>query len=99
MKKDRNTFFSEYGFNQASSFAPNNNMMMPNNTVSASNSFYAGPIPNQPMNNNMYSDIDSRISKLEREIHRLDTRISRLEGDSKTNFDDVNYQNSSMYMV
>lgn len=114
MKKDRNSFFSEYNM---SSY---NNMgtMMPNmypNQVSSQSSFYSGPvvdsnsmqqqfIPNQPMNNNYTSDIESRISKIERQINRLETRLNKLENELTTNyntskdFGDNNY-NNNMYMV
>lgn len=104
MKKDRNTFFSEYGFNQTTNMMPtmpNQNMMpnasmMPNQTFAANSSLYAGPAVN--MNQNMYSDIDARLAKIERELNRLENRISRLEGDYKSQPDDMNYSNS-LYMV
>lgn len=101
MKKDRNTFFSEYGFNQSTNMFPNQNMipnMMPNQTFAANSSMYSGPTPNINMNQNMYSDIDSRLAKIERELNRLETRVSRLEGENKSNIDDINYSNS-LYMV
>ena len=94
MKKDRNSFFSEYGMN-----AYNNMPMMPTNTFSANSSFYSGP----GFNPNMYSDIDSRLSKIERSINRLETRVSRLEGNPKNNsnitIDEFDYNSNPMYMV
>lgn len=95
MKKNRNSFFSEYGYNSMN----NNNMMVPNQGMAANSQFYAGPMPNN-MNTNMYSDIDSRLSKIEREINRLDVRVSRLEGTKEvpTTIDEQSYSNS-MYMV
>lgn len=101
MKKDRDSFFSGYGY------GPVGNMpsMIPNQTVSASNQFYAGPAyqdspMNQGMNNNMYTDIDSRLSKIERRLNRIEARLNNLEGDSSLNYGD-NYSNSNnnMYMV
>lgn len=92
MKKDRNSFFSEYSaFNNMQP-----NIMMPNQIASANSNFYVGPANN--LNNNMYSDIDTRLSKLERQLNRLENRVSILEGDSNSN-DDYNYSNNSMYMV
>ena len=99
MKKDRNSFFSEYGMSGYNSGMPNMNMM-PNQAFSANSSFYSGPgFAN--MNNNMYSDIDSRLSKIERQLNRLETRVSRLEGDNNTNIniDDIQYNSNPMYMV
>lgn len=104
MKKDRNSFFSEYGFNSMNpnmGAGVNPNMMVPNQGVAANNSFYAGPMPpNSNLNPNMYTDIDSRISKLERQINRLETRVSRLEGNqtAPSTETDYNYANN-MYMV
>ena len=98
MKKDRNSFFQEYGMNAYNGNMPN--MMMPNQTFSANSSFYSGPNMMPNMNNNMYSDIDSRLSKIERQIVRLENRISRLEGDNQTNINIDEYNASNpMYMV
>ena len=106
MKKDRNSFFSEYGM---SSY---NNMNMPGvmpnlmpGQVQSNSSFYAGPAMPANMPDNYTNDIDSRISKLERQINRLESRINKLENEFPTNFSktstetDYNYSNSSMYMV
>ncbi len=89
MKKDRNSFFSQfgsYGFNannQAPMMYPNmNNNMMPNNY-------------------NQDSDIDARLSKIERELNRIDSRLSKLESTTiatNTTNTDYNFANS-MYMV
>ena len=102
MKRDRNSFFSEYGM---SAF---NNMpqAMPGipGQVQSNSSFYAGPAMNT-MNDNYTNEIESRISKIERHINRLESRINKLEGEypsnySKTTTDaEYNYSNSSMYMV
>lgn len=98
MKKDRNSFFQEYGMSGYNNGMPN--MMMPNQAFSANSNFYAGPASG-PYGNNMYSDIDSRLSKIERQINRLETRISRLEGDnhSNVNIDEFDYNSNNMYMV
>ena len=99
MKKDRNAFFQEYGMSGYGNI-PNPNMMAPNQTFSANSSFYSGPGYNPNMNNNMYSDIDSRLSKIERQLNRLETRISRLEGDnSPTNINIDEYNSNPIYMV
>ena len=111
MKKDRNSFFQEYGM---SSY--NNIPMMqgPQGTfpqqVQSNSSFYAGPVPNMnnnnfsSMNDNYTNELESRLSKIERQINRLESRINRLEGDMPTNFNsnatnENTYNNSSMYMV
>ena len=71
MKKDRNSFFSQFG-----SYGYNNQPMptMPNMNMNMN------PMPNMngSQNYNMESDLESRISKLEREITRLDARLSKL---------------------
>lgn len=105
MKKDRNSFFSEYNMS-----AYNNMPMMPNmypNQVASQSSFYSGPVdPNMynqnNMNNNYTNDNESRISKLERQINRLESRISKLEQEL-TNFHTTdnldNTYSNNMYMV
>ena len=105
MKKDRNSFFSEYNMS-----AYNNMPMMPNmypNQVASQSSFYSGPVdPNMynqnNMNNNYTKDTESRISKLERQINRLESRISKLEQEL-TNFHTTdnldNTYSNNMYMV
>ena len=102
MKKDRNSFFQEYGMNAY------NTMPMqgfPGQQVQSNSSFYAGPAMSSAMNDNYTNELESRLSKIERQINRLESRINRLEGEMPTNFnnhnslDDSNYSNSSMYMV
>ena len=97
MKKNRNSFFSEY--NMTSMNMPGMdmqpNMMMPNQTFAANSSLYAGPMPNA----NMYSDIDARLSKIERELKRLEARINHLEGDNQTNINIDEYNSNPMYML
>ena len=87
MKKDRNSFFSEY--NMTSMNMPNM-MPNPNPIFSANSSVYSGP-----MNPNMYSDLDSRLSKIERTLNRLETRINNLENGTSI----TESYNNSMYMV
>ena len=109
MKKDRNSFFSEYNMSSYNNLGP----MMPNmypNQVSSQSSFYSGPAiqdnmmkkNNQPMNNNTYkSYIESRISKIERQINRIETRLKNIESELSNNFNnnnDTGY-NNNMYMV
>lgn len=103
MKKDRNTFFSEYGFNGASG-GMNPNMMMPGGNMPNVNypggmpGGMPGGVPGQ-MPNPMPTDVEARIAKLERSLNRLETRVSKLEGETVQAYDsDYNY-NNSMYMV
>lgn len=100
MKKDRNSFFQEYGFNSYNNNyqqMPNMStpMNMPMNTqMQANSSFYAGPVAGGTS-----EELDARISKLERQVSRLETRISNLEkGTTNTNPSDYNYS-SNMYML
>ena len=101
MKKDRNSFFSEYNMNAYNTMQPmmQQPYMMPNQ-VSSQSSFYSGPVVDQNMiaNQNTYTEnIDSRISKLERQINRLESRISTNSSSFHTETDTV-YKNN-MYMV
>lgn len=94
MKKDRNSFFSQYGY---SSYANN---MQPNMNMQPSMNMQPMINTNNPYNQSVESDLESRISKLERENKILESRISKLESSMPkvTNNTDYNFANS-MYMV
>ena len=53
-------------------------------------------IPNIP--NYDYSDIESRLSKLERQINRLDARITKLENTNLYPVEEID-TTTNMYMV
>ncbi len=101
MKKDRNSFFSQFG---SYGYQTNPQMNPQMNTGLVPN---MNTMPQQYTTNyNSYDDIDARLSKIEREIGRLDQRITNLEN-SQTNIPtttnsqtqtDFNFANS-MYMV
>ncbi len=111
MKKDRDSFFSGYGYGTApQGMSPGLGMPMQGGMqgmpmqggphhVAANSNFYAGPgMEHQHM---MPTDIDSRLSKMERKINRLEMRVNKLEGDTTSmpfTENDYNYSNS-MYMV
>ena len=105
MKKDRNAFFesSQYSSSFTPSMMPNMNMqqMMPYQAASNSSSFYAGsdmPMNTYPANMNS-NDYDAKISRLERQMQKLEARISKLENSYlSTSNDDVNVT-SNMYMI
>jgi len=90
MKKDRNAFFADYSFGNM-----NQGNMMNQNMGGWGNMPGTGHMP-------MPTDIDSRIAKLERQIGRLETRVSKLEGEYQPGMnipsEYENYSNS-MYMV
>ncbi len=107
MKKDRNTFFegSSY-FAQANMPNPNMNIANAPFQTSSQSSFYAGPatpmnynVPSN-MNANMtdYNDIESRLSKLERQINRIDARITKLENMNLYQTEEID-NTTNMYMV
>ena len=52
--------------------------------------------PNMMPNN---SDMESRLAKIERQINRLDHRISKLEANSNTIIDDYDSNTTNMYML
>ena len=56
------------------------------------------PYPNQNLinQNNNIEDYDNRLAKIERQINRLDARLTKLENSNKIVSDDLG---SSMYMV
>ena len=96
MKKTRNSFFSESNFQ---SYDPNMNPQMAPYQA-AGNYFYQGPIPNNYNTLPPSSDIESRLAKMERQINRLDYRLSKLENTTSiTTTEDFENTNSNMYML
>ena len=85
MRKDRNSFFAESSSNYQN-YIPPQYQMAANNSM-----MYSG---NVPMNN----DINERLAKIERQINRLDHRLSKLEG-SSLNANDLDSTTNNMYML
>ncbi len=111
MKKDRNTFFQESQVFNQSGFPNMNIANAPYTSSYSNNSFYAGPTPNMqvPLNyntptyqnqnyNDNYSDLESRLSKIERQINRLDHRLSKLENNTLYSNDEIE-SNNNVYML
>ena len=103
MRKDRNTFFTNYNA-QTSGYIPSmpNAPMVPNNNYGpyqasqTNSSYYSGP------DLGISNEIDNRLSKIERQINRLDNRLTKLENNipnpsSNTEINENNYSN--MYML
>ncbi len=99
MRKSRNSFFSESSFQ---SYNPNLNMPNgPQPFQTGSNYFYQGPMPNNYTTQNTGSDIESRLAKIERQLNRMDYRLSKLENNNATiiSQDDIETNNTNMYML
>ena len=85
MKKNRNSFFTEANMSY-SGFAPN--------------TYFSNPNMNMPMN--QYNDtntIDSRLAKIERQINRLEHRVSKLESANTTYITEDIDSSGNMYML
>lgn len=96
MRKERNNFFQESNMSSGYYYNPQP-QMMPQANIEASSSFYM----NQGMNQNInpYTDFDSRLARLERQVNKLESRISKLENIPKmNNVEEIN-QNTNMYMI
>ena len=89
MRKDRNTFFQE-----SSSNYQNYNPMVPQPYQMASNNsmMYSGNMP-------MINDTSERLAKIERQIARLDHRITKLENSSNNAMIDLDTNPNNMYML
>lgn len=101
MKKTRNSFFAESSYQ---AYNPNMNMPQPAPYQTASNYFYQGPAPAAMPNNyntlNTGNDIESRLAKIERQLNRIDYRLTKLENvNNIMTSDDFDTSNSNMYML
>ncbi len=104
MKKNRNSFFAESSYQAYNPMQGGNpqtnqmNNMVPGPYQSSSNYFYQGPMPNNYTTNE--SDIESRFAKIERQLNRMDYRLTKLENASNVvTSEDVEINNSNMYML
>ncbi len=99
MKKDRNAFFEQTAYNKA--FYPTPNIMAnptPSFASTSSQSYFDGPyVTNNGYND--YNDLDTRLAKIERQIHRLDARINKLENNNTFSQTESINDNTDMYMV
>lgn len=102
MKKNRNAFFAENN----SSYGVYNQMMpnpmaanVPYQSATQNSSFYAGPYPNNNLGMNSMDDFSERLAKVERQINRLDHRISKLEASNTISTDDYDSNTNNMYIL
>ena len=98
MRKERNNFFQESGYNQGYFYNNQPVMQVPQMPqMEASSSFYMNQNMNQPQYG--YNDFQTRLSRLERQVNRLESRISKLENNS-VNVPNEEIDNSTnMYMI
>ena len=98
MRKERNSFFEQQSYNSAFYPTPNMNMMMgaPSIASTSSQSFYGGP---NVMPNYSDNEIETRLTKIERNLNRLDSRIAKLENNGISNTVDNYNDSTNMYMV
>lgn len=91
MKRERNTFFTNYNA-QNQSYIPNN--FGPYQSSNIESTYYSGP------DIGFTNEIDNRLSKIERQLNRLDYRISKLENNQPTIDKSTNNQDyQNMYMI
>lgn len=99
MRKNRNAFFAENNMN----FQGYNPMVAnaPYQNVSANSSFYSGhsPIPGLIPANLDFNELSERLAKVERQISRLDKRISTLEANTTKSTDDFESTSGNLYMI
>ena len=87
MRKNRNSFFSENNMNY--------NPMVANSPFPNNNSFYNG---NMPFNGEL-PEIMERLAKMERQINRLEHRLSKIENNTIQTTDDYDSPANNMYII
>ncbi len=85
---NRDMFYNSYGFQGTIPMNP----MMPQY-----NPGYNTGYNSQYNNYNPISDIDNRLTKIEKQINRLNQRVTRLESPNSTNI--YNEPDSNLYML
>lgn len=108
MKKTRNSFFAESSYQAYTpNYNQNMNMQMQQAPYqTASNYYYQGPLPvpgampNNYNTLNASNDIESRLAKIERQLNRMDYRLTKLENANNiVTSDDFDTNTSNMYML
>ena len=96
MRKERNNFFQESSYNQGYYY---NNMMPPMPSMEASSSFYMNQNLNQDPSS--YNDYQTRLARLERQVNRIESRVTKLENSPVNNIKETTSidSNSNMYMI
>ena len=96
MRKERNNFFQESSYNQGYYY---NNMIPPMPNMEASSSFYMNQNLNQDPSS--YNDYQTRLARLERQVNRLESRVTKLENSPVNNINETTNidSNSNMYMI
>ena len=101
MRKNRASFFNDnidyYNTPNPNMYNPNANLMPANGPAPGSQTgYYINQYPNMPNN----EDFTSRFAKLERQVNRLEKRVSNLE-QNQTSYstDDIDSNVNNMYMV
>ncbi len=94
MKRERNTFFTNYQA-QNSAYIPNiPNNFTPYEYSQTNQEYYNGPTIG------ITNDFENRLSKIERQINRLDYRISKLESiKDTTTIPSPKEEYQNMYMI
>lgn len=87
MKKNRNSFFAENNMNYQG-FNP----MTGGYQLNSNTGFYAGNINNQ-------NDLLERLSRIERNINKLDHRLNKLESMQVHSTDNLDVNTDNMYMI
>lgn len=96
MRKERNSFFNESGYNYMQYNQPIN---MPLPSMEASSSFYMNQ--NMSQNPSSYNDFQTRLSRLERQVNKLEARVNKLENSPVNNISETQNidSNTNMYMI
>lgn len=95
MKRNRNSFFTNYNAQQQTYIPDGMPINQPNPITQSSmnSSYYSGPA----LTNS--NDIDNRLSKIERQINRLDNRLTKLENSSNIQEQPSENIYNNMYML
>ncbi len=107
MKKTRNSFFTESGMAYSGYIQSPPNMMnanIPYQAQTSYNSFYSGPNNMQgamsyPQPYPQTDNVENRLAKIERQINRLEHRISKLESTNTTYITEEIDTTGNMYML
>ena len=102
---DRDMYYNSYGYGvgmpntMPGNFPQMMNTGMPNQMYNGVNTGMSSTMPTNTYANSQFNDMNERVSRLERQIKRLDQRLTRLETPYANANNFSNEPDNNMYMM
>ena len=103
---DRDMYYNSYGYGgfnpntmPGSNFPQMMNTGIPNQMYTGMNAGMSNTMPANTYANSQFNDMNERVSRLERQVKRLDQRLTRIETPYANTNNFSNEPDNNMYMM